>query len=77
LLGLTDLGNLTSGYIGVRPTSVTVGANAVTDRDSGLRPTANRSPCAEINVVGVGGDHQNAFDFHQIPSIKRQLFDYL
>jgi hypothetical protein len=71
LLGLTNLGNLASGDVTVGPTGVTIGANTVTDRYSGLGPLANRASCTEIDVIGMGGDDQNAFDFHQIPSINR------
>jgi hypothetical protein len=71
LLGLTYLGNLASGDVTVGPTGITIGANAVTDRYSSLRPLANRASRTEVHVVRVGGDNQNAFDFHQIPSINR------
>jgi hypothetical protein len=77
LLRLTNFRNLASGYISVGSTSIPIGANTITNRYSGLRPLANRASRAEIDVVRVGGDYQNTFDFHQIPSINRRILHIL
>ena len=71
LLSLTDLGNLTAQDGGVGSTGVPVGANAIADLYSSLRPLADGASRAKVDVVGVGGDYKNALDLHQNPSMNR------
>ena len=72
LLGSANAGNLASRHITVCPAGITIGAHAVADLNPRPGPLANSAPRAKIDVVGVGGDYQNALNFHQIPSISDQ-----
>ena len=62
LLRLPDAGDLRAGDRGVEAACVAVGDNAVRHLDAGLGPRRDGSGGPEVDVVGVGGDHQDAFD---------------
>jgi hypothetical protein len=72
LFPTADAGNLTAGHIWIGAASITIGANAVGNLNSGFDPLANRAASPEIDIVGMGGYHQNSVDillsFHQISS---------
>jgi hypothetical protein len=66
LLGLADGRDAIPRYGWVEATCVTVGDDAVGDDAPGRGPVGDRAGGAEVDVVGMGGDDEGAFDLVRI-----------
>ena len=62
LLGAPNARYVRSWDVRVEAAGVTVGDDAERDRDPLSRPLGQGAGRAEVDVVGVGGDHQDALD---------------
>ena len=60
LLGLPDGRHLGTGDRPVAAARVAVRDDAVADLEAGVGPLRDRAGRAEVDVVRVGGDHQDA-----------------
>ena len=68
LLGLADLGHASGGAPIVEPAGLAARADAVRDLDAGVGPAGDASRRPEVDVVGMRGDHQDAFDVVSVAS---------
>jgi hypothetical protein len=75
---VADLGHLRARDPGVGAARVAVGGNAVRHVDAMVGPDRHASCGAEVDVVGMGGHHQYAFDLvvierHDARSYRRRM----
>ena len=62
LLDAPEIGELGRADAGVASTRFAVGGDAVRDLDPGVGPARDAARSAEVDVVGVRGDHQDPLD---------------
>ena len=62
LLGPADRRHLRARQVAVVAAGLAVGAQAVRHLDARVGPAGDGAARAEVDVVGVGGDDQDAFD---------------
>src|SRR5436190_394599 len=62
LLGLSDPADLVARDVRIETASVAIGHDAIRHLDASFGPRGHRASGAEVDVVGMSGDHEDALD---------------